>query len=53
MSYYLDKASGDILYATVILTNVERPDRPAVVVSVAELLSGNRFLEVADTCLPL
>lgn len=46
MNYFRDNTTGDVFYATVILTDVNDLQAPPRVVRVADLFSGVRFSEV-------
>jgi hypothetical protein len=53
-NYWYDNARQEVFYATVVLTSVENPNAPPMVVSVPTLLAEERFVpllksEVADT----
>lgn len=44
--FYLDTATGETYFATVLLTNANDPSKPSLVVSPSELLKEERFVPV-------
>lgn len=46
MNYWYDCGRKRVFYASVILTDVEDPNEPPMVVNLASLMSGERFIEV-------